>query len=578
MAQKKNIIDYPEDILEEGKILKDAAEDSGSEMNSMSAQAVIELGEAAASPLTVITKESDKEVPVRESRVKKTLLNAKVNLLYYFLNLLLSFFTRKVFLDCLGEEFLGLGGTLGNILGLINLAELGIGSAIGYLLYKPLFEKDEEKINEIISVMGYLYHIIGYVILVTSIVVSFFLPAMFPNTGLPMFLIFFTYYAFLGSGLLGYFINYRTYILGADQRQYVVTAYFQTANILKTLLQLILAYYTKNYYLWVGVEFSFGIINCVVINRKVNKTYPWLSVSARKGRQLFKKYPEVMKKSGQLFVQKIAVLLTTQSSSILIYKFVSLPMVAVYGSYTIIIDKINMLVLNSLSGVSASVGNLIAEGNLNKTKEIYKELLTFHVYAAGLMFFGLFFFADPFIQVWLGEKYVIGKMILVPIFLFFSLELITAPNNSFLYGFGLFKDIWAPLTEAAIFLVVAIVLGAHHGLWGILMGRLISLLVIRYIWKPYYLCNKGLKCSVGIFWWVVLPLAVLQTVVAGILYLLMHNWINSITTWKLLISAGGIYMISLSLLSMGLFALVNRSYRRILKRACEQIIFRKKYL
>ena len=100
-----------------------------------------------------------------ESRVKKTLLNARVNLVFYFLTLALSFFSRKIFLDCLGADFVGLTGTLQNLLGFLNLAELGIGSAIGYVLYKPLFERNQEKINEIISVMGYLYRCIGIMIL-----------------------------------------------------------------------------------------------------------------------------------------------------------------------------------------------------------------------------------------------------------------------------------------------------------------------------------------------------------------------------------------------------------------------------
>ena len=87
-----------------------------------------------------------------ESRVKKTLLNARVNLVFYFLTLALSFFSRKIFLDCLGADFVGLTGTLQNLLGFLNLAELGIGSAIGYVLYKPLFERNQEKINEITQV------------------------------------------------------------------------------------------------------------------------------------------------------------------------------------------------------------------------------------------------------------------------------------------------------------------------------------------------------------------------------------------------------------------------------------------
>ena len=97
----------------------------------------------------------------QESRVKKSLLNARVNLIFYFLTLALAFFSRKTFLDCLGAEFIGLTGTLGNILGFLNLAESGVSAAIAVVLYAPLYESNQQKIKEIVSVLGYLYHTIG---------------------------------------------------------------------------------------------------------------------------------------------------------------------------------------------------------------------------------------------------------------------------------------------------------------------------------------------------------------------------------------------------------------------------------
>ena len=90
-------------------------------------------------------------------RVRKSIKNAEVNLLFYFLSVLLSFFSRKIFLDCLGAEFIGLSGTISNILGYLNLAELGIASCISFHLYKPLQENNHEKIQEIISIFGYIH-------------------------------------------------------------------------------------------------------------------------------------------------------------------------------------------------------------------------------------------------------------------------------------------------------------------------------------------------------------------------------------------------------------------------------------
>ena len=163
-----------------------------------------------------------------ESRVKKTLLNARVNLIFYFLTLALSFFSRKIFLDILGVDFVGLTGTLQNLLSFLNIVELGVGTAVGYVLYKPLFEQNQKKINEIISVFGYMYRWVGRIILVAGIILSLFLPLIYPDTRFDLSIIYLIFYAFLASSLIGYFINYRQTLLSADQKNYVVTAYFQT--------------------------------------------------------------------------------------------------------------------------------------------------------------------------------------------------------------------------------------------------------------------------------------------------------------------------------------------------------------
>jgi membrane associated rhomboid family serine protease len=85
------------------------------------------------------------------SRVKKTLINARVNIVFYAISMVVAFFSRKIFLDYLGADFVGLTGTLYGVLGFLNIAELGVSTAVGYTLYKPIFEKDNNEINKILS-------------------------------------------------------------------------------------------------------------------------------------------------------------------------------------------------------------------------------------------------------------------------------------------------------------------------------------------------------------------------------------------------------------------------------------------
>ena len=180
------------------------------------------------------------------SRVEKSLINAKVNLLFYFLSLFFSFFSRKIFLDSLGDNFIGLTGTLGSILGYLNLAEFGISGAISIFLYKPLFQNDRSSIQEIISLLGYLYRKIGTFIAIVGIIISLFFPFIFSSSDVSLGIVYFVFYSFLSSSLIGYFINYREIILSADQKNYLVSIYYQSAGLIKTALQIWLAYRYKN--------------------------------------------------------------------------------------------------------------------------------------------------------------------------------------------------------------------------------------------------------------------------------------------------------------------------------------------
>ena len=437
---------------------------------------------------------------VHESRVKKSLLNARVNLIFYFLILILSFFSRKIFLDCLGADFVGLTSTLQNLLSFLNLAELGIGSAIGYVLYKPLFDQDEIKINEIISVLGYLYRWIGFIILGAGLILASFLPLIFPSTKFEMGIIFFAYFSFLISSLIGYFANYKQTLLGADQKNYVVTAYFQTATIIKTLIQMVSAYYMSSYYLWVVIELVFGIIYSLILNWKIDQVYPWLRSEVRLGRSLFKKYPEVIRYTKQLFIQKISYIVQYQTTPFLIYAFVNLSVVALYGNYTIITDKLAQFVNTFLESSGASIGNLIAEGNSSKVKRVFWELLSVRYFVGATIAFAIYILIEPFISLWLGKEYILPHIILVLICLNIFISYTRGGIMQFLFGYGLFSDVWAPILEVVINLGVAIVCGSIWGLPGVLLGGISSQILIVGIWKPYFLFTRGFKESLWGYW------------------------------------------------------------------------------
>jgi len=503
----------------------------------------------------------------KESRIKKSLLNARINLIFYILALFLSFFSRKMFLNYLGADFMGMTNTLYDLLEFLNLAELGIGSAIGYVLYKPLFEQNETKINEIISVLGFIYQRIGFVILGAGIILSLFLPAIFPGNVFDIKVIYFTFYAYLASSLITYFANYKIALLAADQKNYITTAYFQTAMLVRTLLQMGVVCYTANFYLWILIELLSNITRSVILNWKIRQVYPWLKSEVKRGKELLKCYPEVIKYTKQLFVHKMGGFVHFHTIPLLIYAFVSLETVAFYGNYTIITNRISQLLNTIWGSTEAGVGNLIAEDDLNKTRQIFWELFSVRFLIAGIVSFGIFQLTEPFISLWLGKQYILPHSVLCLIILSSFIGYSRGVTEQFLFGYGLFSDTWAPIVEICINLTTAIIGGSIWGLQGVLLGSISGLTIIVGIWKPYFLFKCGLKTKFRFY--VINYLKQLSIVSgAGLAchYLLPIKWFApqaSFVHWAVYAIA---LMLAYSLLTSVLFYMTVPSIRSFIKR------------
>ena len=433
-------------------------------------------------------------------RVHRSVMNIKVGMLFYVLSLFLAFFSRKVFLDCLGAEFIGLTGMLMNIMSFLSVAELGIGTSIVYFLYKPLQEDNHEKINEVMSMLAYLYRCIGVIIGGGGLVISIFFPWWFGNLSVGLPLVYFAFYSFLVMSIAGYLFNYKQLLVSANQKQYLVNAYFQTIAIIQSIVQIILAYYYQNLYLWVIVGLIFTIVGIIVFNHRIHQLYPWLSISLKNGRHNLKHYPEVLQKTRQIFVQRIKDFILYRSDEILVGAFVSVVQVAVYGNYTIITGKFNFLVNILSDGMNAGVGNLIAEGNEQNTMKVFWELTAVRFLIVGIVIFGLLLFTQSFIGCWFGRQYLLSNLILYLIVFNVFIMLSRGVVEMYIGASGLFSDVWAAWTELFLNIGLTLCLAPFYGIVGILLGKIISVFFIAFFWKPYFLFSKGLLQPVSVYW------------------------------------------------------------------------------
>lgn len=436
-----------------------------------------------------------------KSRTAKGVRNSAVALSFYLINLILQFISRKVFIDYLGTEVLGLNTTIVSILQFFNLAELGIGPAVAFTLYKPVRENDSSTINEILAVQGRLYRTIAFIVMGGSAIALLFFPQIFAKTDIPLWYAYATYLVLLFGSLLGYFFNYKQVLLSADQQDYKIQISYKLAMLLKFGCQILAVRFLENGYLyWIILEFVFSIIGAIWLNLVIYKSYPFLKESSGYTKGLIKKYPGIITKVKQLFFHKISTYVLSQVSPIIIYAYATLTLVSIYGNYMLIITGLISLLAAVSNGLNGGVGNLVAEGDDKKIAKVFRELFSVRFFLVAFVTYGFWIFADGFITLWVGEEMLLDKTCLLLLSFILFCNTFRPTVDSFINAYGLFKDIWAPVVEAIINLGLSVVLGRFLGLKGILIGVSLSLIFMVLIWKPVFLFSQGFKRPISTYY------------------------------------------------------------------------------
>ena len=313
---------------------------------------------------------------------------------------------------------------------------------------------------------------------------------------LPLWYAYGSFGVLLIAAMLGYIINYQQILLSANQQEYKIIYNVQGFRILKLVMQIVgIGYFRQGYIYWLAVELSLSIVTCIFLNRTIHRSFPWLHPNLSKGKMLSQKHSEIIRKTKQLFFHKFATYVLGQTSPLIIYAFLSLTVVAIYGNYMLLVVSISMIITSVFNGMNAGIGNLVAEGNKYKILSFFREYTVSRYWFASVICFCLFYLSHSFISLWIGERYLLDStsFILLVVYAFISM---TRTNDSFISAYGLFQDIYAPVIEAVLNLGLSVLLGYYYGLPGIILGVLISLLLVVCCWKPYFLYSCGFRITV----------------------------------------------------------------------------------
>lgn len=429
------------------------------------------------------------------SRTRQSIKNIFSGIFAQLFLAFVSFFTTKIIKESLGFEYLGLNGVFSNVISLLNLTELGIGSAIVFALYKPLAEKDNKLICSIMQFYKKAYFIIASIIFILGIILIPFLKYIV-KTSLPQYYVTVVFLLFLANTIISYLLAYRTTLIIADQKNYIVTLYTLITTAITKVLQLVLFIYTHSFIIFLLINLISSFIINLVLYYKAEKLYPYLKEKNKiplpvQVKQMF------FTKVKALFLHSLGNFCVNGTDNLLISFFLGVSLVGKYGSYITIISLVNSLFNNIYNGITSSVGNFLAEKTEDEQYILYSKIE--NINGVFVTFIPICFavLLNPFINIWLGEDAVLPYYIPLLLGINSFLGIIRRPVGVIKNAAGMFEpDRYAPLIESGVNLIVSVLLGYFIGLPGIILGTIASSLLVSGWVQPLVVYKYLFKKSI----------------------------------------------------------------------------------
>lgn len=426
-------------------------------------------------------------------RSAATMKNSIWGILSQIVVCVLSLFSRRVMIDTIGVEGVGLNAFLTSIITMLSLAELGIGTAIVYHMYLPLANGDTVQIKRLMNFYKTVYRAIAAAILVLGLILLPFMPKMAGDTSYSKSYISLIFVLFLLQTTSSYFFTYKRSLLSADQKQYVITLFDLGYKIFTVVLGIAVLKLTHElaYYLILLIISTVG--ENVFLSKKVDKMYPYILEKSEKLPK--KECIEIARDVKNIFVAKLSAVVTTSTDSILINVMVGTVQTGLYSNYNIILSTLSSAVNQFASSMRGSIGNLVASETKEHIERVLSRLLFIMFLIGSFCACCLTGLIDPFIVLAFGKNLTLGRLTVYVCIFNLYMTAVEIPVWSMVTASGLFKaDKYISLLGTAVNLLVSYFLGKSLGMAGILIGTSCTF-VIKFTLKIILFYNKFLKLS-----------------------------------------------------------------------------------
>ncbi len=492
------------------------------------------------------------------NRTKNATRNIIFGVILKAYQIIVPFLMRTAMIYLMGVQYLGLNSLFTSILQVLNLAELGVGSAMIYSMYKPIAEDDNTTICALMKLYRVYYRVIGLVIAVVGCALTPFIPKLISGDVPSEINIYILYLLNLGATVLSYWLYaYKNSILQAHQRTDIVSKVTLVTSTIQYLLQVLVLWLFKDYYLYVIVMLATQAVTNIVTAIVADKLYPEFKPNGNIPKEEVK---QINQRIRDLFTAKLGTVVIGSADTIVISAFLGLTTLAVYQNYYFIMNAICGFIAVIFSAITAGIGNSLVTETPEKNYNDFEKftfIICFILCICCCCFAGLY---QPFMKLWVGEKLMLDfSFVIMFCILFYCLELAmvwaTVKDAAGLWH----SDRFRPLVGAAVNLILNIVLVKIIGLYGIILSTVISYILISMPWLIHNLFKYLYKGSIKAYLKDLL-LYIIVTICSTVLSIIICNKITIGGIAGLLIK--GIVCIGISL---GIEVLIYRKKKEFIE-------------
>ncbi len=427
-------------------------------------------------------------------RTKNASRNIVFGSLLQMYKLLVPFLMRTVIIYKLGMEYLGLSSLFTSVLQVLNMAELGVGSAMVYSMYRPIAEDDSVTVCALMKLYRLYYRVIGLIVAVAGGVITPFIPRLIKGDVPADMNVYVLYLLSLAATVLSYWLfAYKNSILMAHQRTDVASKITLGTMTFQYALQFIVLWFFRNYYYYVIATLVAQVLTNVITAFFADRMYPQFKA---KGKLPQEEVSKINRRIRDLFSAKFGTVLGISVDSIVISAFIGLTALGIYQNYHFIMTAVESFFIILFTSVRAGIGNSLVVESEEKNYNDFRKLGFMILWAVTVCIACFSTMYQPFVRLWVGTKNLLPNSMVILFGVYFFLVVIQHLSTSYKDAAGIWhEDRFRPLIAGLVNLACNIVLVRFWGLPGILLSTIISYALIAVPWVIHNLFRLVFKRS-----------------------------------------------------------------------------------